>query len=167
MVAGSSDAHLGNNQRGEHCPERQAQIKPRGQFKGEQRRSGNAEEEPQSCVVAAKPGAQLYPQLRDTRHGGLGIPGRTLHGNSSQRHRFAFARSRRGRRSPAHASLSELFSAKPIDFRAASRAEIVQRVDCSALEHFAQLEEALVRRQIGIDDLSYDLFSTFEDLRRG
>ena len=60
-----------------------------------------------------------------------------------------------------------MFSAQPIHFRAASRAEIVQRVDCSAVEHLAQLEEALVRRQIRIEDLSHDLFSAFENLRRG
>ena len=52
------------------------------------------------------------------------------------------------RRSPAHASLSELFSAKRIDFRAASGAEIVHRIDCSAIEHLAQLEEGRIALRI-------------------
>jgi len=47
-----------------------------------------------------------------------------------------------------------LLSTKRVEFHTAAIAEFAQKVDRAAVKHLAQIEEAFVRRQIGIDNLS-------------
>jgi hypothetical protein len=60
-------------------------------------------------------------------------------------------------------NLSELLSAKGIEFRAAGVTEFAKQIDGPAIEHLPQFEEAFVRGQIGIDNLSSDTVGTFDD----
>ena len=62
---------------------------------------------------------------------------------------------------------SELLSAKRFKFCAASHAKIAKQVNRPAVDHLPQFEKGLVGRQIGIDDISFDLSGAFEDLWRG
>jgi hypothetical protein len=50
--------------------------------------------------------------------------------------------------SATRSQISELSSAKRLDFCAAGHSEFAQQIDRSAVDHVAQLEEALVRCQI-------------------
>jgi hypothetical protein len=72
-----------------------------------------------------------------------------------------------GASSSHRAPVSELLSSERLEFYAANLTEFAKRVDRSAVHHLPQLEEALVRLQIRIENLSSGLFRVFDDLWRG
>src|SRR6516165_7929793 len=68
-------------------------------------------------------------------------------GNTSHVIRFLITLLDRHRNLVGSRSVSEMSRAKRLDFLAARYGKIVQQIDRSAIEHFAQFEEGLVRRR--------------------
>src|ERR1700745_801665 len=54
-----------------------------------------------------------------------------------------------------------------LEFCATGLAEFANKVDRAAVDHLPQLNEALVRFQISVEDLPRDTFGSFDDLCRG